>query len=340
MGLTYEQAGVNISQTDGVKNEIAGYIGTGDPRVLNGLGPFASLYDISFPEISEPVLVLKTEEPGSKQKLAVEYGYAESIGHDMINHLINDIAVMGARPLAVLDAVVCGEADAGVIKSMIKGISDACAANECSLVGGETSVQPGVVDKGTYILTSSVAGIIDKKNIIDGSAISDGDAVIALASNGLHSNGYSLLRLIMRDRPEIMNETINGETFIEAVMKPHAAYYKTLKKMFGFAAGFAHITGGGIGGNLSRIIPDGLCAEIDLSKIKTLPLFKLLRAYGNISEAEALRTFNCGVGMIIIARERDADAVVRIASEAHGCYTIGRVTVAGTEKIKFINALQ
>ena len=170
-GLSYSKAGVDIAYTDTIKSEMAKHLETADRRVLNGLGPFASLYDINFPEIREPVLVLKSEEPGSKQKLAMEYGYTESICHDMINHLVNDIVVMGARPLAVLDTIVCGKAEKDTISSLVKGISDACRLNECSLVGGETSVQPLVVDSGVYILTSSIAGIAERSRIIDGSAI-------------------------------------------------------------------------------------------------------------------------------------------------------------------------
>lgn len=147
-GLSYGKAGIDITYTDTIKKEMAKHLETTDRRVLNGLGPFASLYDINFPELKHPVLVLKSEEPGSKQKLAMEYGYTESICHDMINHLVNDIIVMGAKPLAVLDTIVCGNAEKDTIKSLVKGISEACKANECSLVGGETSIQPLVVESG------------------------------------------------------------------------------------------------------------------------------------------------------------------------------------------------
>ena len=167
-GLSYSRAGVDIAYTDAMKREMAGVLERGDRRVLNGLGAFASLYDIDFPDIKHPVLVLKSEEPGSKQKLAVEYGYTESICHDMINHLVNDIIVMGAKPLAVLDTIVCGNAEKDTIHALVKGISDACRENECSLVGGETSIQPQVVNAGTYVLTASIAGIVEKERIIDG----------------------------------------------------------------------------------------------------------------------------------------------------------------------------
>lgn len=163
-GLSYSKAGIDITYTDTIKQEMAKHLETTDRRVLNGLGPFASLYDLHFPEIKKPVLVLKSEEPGSKQKLAMEYGFTESICHDMINHLVNDIAVMGARPLAVLDTIVCGNAEKDTIKTLVKGISQACRDNECSLVGGETSIQPLVIDAGVYVLTSSIAGTAGKRS--------------------------------------------------------------------------------------------------------------------------------------------------------------------------------
>lgn len=336
--FSYSKAGVDISYTDAMKKEMAVYLKNDDKRVLNGLGPFASLYDIQFPEISDPVLVLKSEEPGSKQKLAMEYGYSESVCHDMINHLVNDIAVMGARPLAVLDTIVCGNAEKETIKSFVKGISEACRQNECALVGGETSIQPLVVDKGIYILTSSIAGIISKERIIDGSAIQEGDAVLAVASNGLHTNGYSLVRMLMDRMPQIKLDKVGGETFIEQIMKPHTPYYKAVKHIFGcgYVHGMAHITGGGIEGNLCRIIPDGLCAEIDLSKIKQLPVFSYIHKIGNVDEQEMLSTFNCGVGLNIVAAEEYKKQIIQKISEYYDCYEIGTVC-RGSRKVVFHN---
>jgi len=335
-GLSYSKAGVNIAYTDAIKKEMAQHLESGDKRVLNGLGPFASLYDIRFPSIKEPVLVLKSEEPGSKQKLAMEYGYTESICHDMINHLVNDIVVMGAKPLAVLDTIVCGNAEKETIKTLVKGISDACRANECSLVGGETSIQPSVVDSGVYVLTSSIAGIVEKSRVIDGSKIQTGDVVLAIASNGLHTNGYSLVRLLMDKMPQIKLDKIDGMTFIEQIMKPHTPYYKSIKDLLelNILHGMAHITGGGIEGNLNRVIPDGLGAVIDLSKLRVQNIFKYIRNAGNIGDAEMLRTFNCGVGFILVVSERDADFVKACVSKMYDCYEIGRIE-SRPDKIAF-----
>ena len=333
-GFTYRQAGVDVHATDAIKRELARYVASGDPRVLNGLGPFASLYDFRFDDIPDPVLVLKAEEPGSKQKLAMEYGYMESVCHDMVNHLVNDVIVMGARPLAVLDTIVCGQAEPDTIRSIVKGVSEACRANGCALVGGETSVQPDVVGRGVYILTASAAGVVSRAKIIDGSAISESDVVLAIASNGLHTNGYSLVRLLMKEMPGLVRETVNGESFIEAVMKPHTAYRTAVEVLLagGSVHGLAHITGGGIEGNLCRVVPEGLSAVIDLAKIRTLSIFELLRARGGVRDEEMLRTFNCGVGLIAVVPREYAEAAQDRVGRFHECYAIGEIRRGG-EKV-------
>ena len=338
--LSYSKAGVDIAYTDTIKKEMAKHLETRDKMVLNGLGPFASLYDISFPEIKNPVLVLKSEEPGSKQKLAMEYGYTDSICHDMIYHMVNDIAVMGAKPLAVLDTIVCGNAEKDTISALVKGVSDACRENECSLVGGETSVQPAVVEKGLYVLTSSIAGIVERDRIIDGSSIEEWDIVLALASNGLHTNGYSLVRMLMDRMPEIKLEKVDGMTFTEQIMKPHTPYYKALKGIMekNCVHGMAHITGGGIEGNLCRVIPDGLSAVIELDKIRTLPVFRFIRQCGNISDKEMLSTFNCGVGFILVVHREAAAQTAAYLSRYYDCYEIGRIR-ANEQKIVMENKL-
>lgn len=336
--LSYSKAGVDISYTDAMKREMAVYLQSKDSRVMNEMGAFASLYDMDFPDVSNPVLVLKSEEPGSKQKLAMEYGYSESICHDMINHLVNDIAVMGARPLAVLDTIVCGSAEKETIKSFVKGISEACRNNECTLVGGETSIQSQVVEKGVYILTSSIAGIVDKNNVIDGSAICSGDIVLGVASNGLHTNGYSLVRLLMDKMPQMKLDKIENETFIEQIMKPHTPYYRAIKHIFSLSGvhGMAHITGGGIKGNLSRILHGSVDAEIDLSLIKSLPIFDYIQRMGRIEEEEMLATFNCGVGLVIVVSKDCKEDVVRIVQDYHDCYEIGEV-IGGSGRIIYKN---
>lgn len=332
--LSYSKAGVDISYTDAIKQEMAQYLQTENPRVMNGLGAFASLYDIDFPKLEHSLLVLKSEEPGSKQKLAMEYGYTESICHDMINHLVNDIVVMGAVPLAVLDTIICGKAEKQIMKSLVKGISEACQENDCVLVGGETSIQPMVVDAGTYVLTASIAGIVDQKKVIDGSKIREGDVVLAITSNGLHTNGYSLVRMMMERYPQMKLDRVDGLTFMEQIMKPHTPYYKAIQGLFGQEGlhGMAHITGGGIEGNLCRIIPNGLSARIELSKLRILSIFKYIRQCGNISDAEMMHTFNMGVGFQLVVAPEYKESVIKHISKFYDCYEIGQI-VAGEEKV-------
>lgn len=339
-GLSYRKAGVDIAYTDTIKREMSKHLGSNDQRILNGPGAFASLYDFHFPDMQHPVLVLKAEEPGSKQKLAVEYGYTASICYDMVHHLINDIAVMGARPLAVLDTIVCGNAEKDTIHTLVKNLSAACRENDCSLVGGETSIQPSVMNAGVYILTSCIAGVVEQAKVIDGSAITQGDVVLAAASNGLHTNGYSLIRLLMDKMPQIKLDRIDGLTFIEQVMKPHTSYYPCIKGLTRTAAihGMAHITGGGIGGNLCRVIPDGLSARIDLSKFNVLHIFKYIRSCGNISDEEMLQTFNCGAGLLLIVARKDQDMVTKHIRQFHDCYEIGEIQ-SGDSKVVFENRL-
>ena len=277
-----------------------------NPRLLNRIGAFASLFEASFPGIEHPVLVLKTEEPGTKQRLAVEHGSYASICYDMINHLINDTIVMGATPVAVQDAIICGKLEPDVVAEMVKALAAACQEQECTLTGGETSEQPGVLPAGTYVLTSSMVGVVDKAKIIDGSAIREGDSVLALASNGLHTNGYSLVRRLIEAQPDIVDRDVAGESFLDAVLTPHRCYYHAVRGLFDNPGlhGMAHITGGGVAENVNRILPDDLAAQVDLSALRFPPVFKVIRDAGQVSDADMLRTFNMGVGLAMVASPR------------------------------------
>ena len=346
--LSYKKAGVDIDAADAAKRSMATSMETGDPRVLNSLGPFASLFDARFPEYKEPVLVLKMEEPGSKQKLAFQHGRVHSICYDLVHHLINDVIVMGARPLAVLDCVVCGELGHGTVPAIVSSLADACTEQDCSLVGGETSEQPGVVPAGTYILTASAVGVVDRSQIIDGSRIIEGDVVLAVASNGLHTNGYSLVRALIEQQPRILNEDVAGEPFLEVLLRPHMCYYKSVRGTFGMPGlhGMAHITGGGIGGNLNRILPAGMDAAIDLGRIRIPPIFKHIRdalaglSSGHVDEADLLRTFNLGVGLTMVVAADAAPAVqAHLIAQGRDCYAIGEV-VKGEQKVSFHGKLR
>ena len=338
--LTYKDSGVDIAQTDAIKVGIGKMLNTENERVLGKIGDFAALYDIDF-GLREPVLVLKSEEPGSKQKLAFKYGLIESICYDMINHLVNDIIVMGAKPLAVLDTIVTASSDEYVINSLVKGMKNACSDNDCALVGGETSIQPGVVSGDVCVLTSTIAGIAEKSKIVDGSRSEAGDAVVAISSNGIHTNGYTLIRMLMDKFPSIIDEKIDGRTFTEIIMTPHRAYQKCIAEALSLGdkiTGMAHITGGGIAGNVCRILPEKLCAVIDLSKINVLPIFSLIKKYSGADDNEMLSTFNCGTGMIITCRQEDKEHLLRVFNRYYASYEIGEITYAN-EKVIFKNNL-
>lgn len=340
--LTYARTGINIDDTDAVKQNMAKSLTTNNTRVLNSHGAFASLYDFKFPEYEHPIMVMKTEEPGSKQMLAFQYGRMRSICFDMINHLINDIIVMGAKPLAVQDAIICGAVDKEMISEIVDSISEACKEQECVLTGGETSIQPGVLQKDSYILTSSIVGIVDKPKIIDGSAICNGDAIVAVASNGVHTNGYTLIRTIIDNHPEILNLMVGNESFLDAIMKPHLCYYKPLRDLFETDGlhGMAHITGGGIEGNLNRVIPERLDALVDLSRIDIPPLFQMIRNNGNVDERDMLRTFNMGVGMILVVDSKSVQSVMdHIVAFGLKSYVIGEI-IEGNKQVIFNNEIK
>ena len=303
--LSYKTSGVDIDKANATKSEMAKSLNSRNARVLNKVGAFATLFDGSFPEYKEPVLVFKTEEPGSKQKLALKHNSIETICYDLINHLVNDAIVMGAKPLSVQDCIVCAKMDKEVILKMVSAFSKACKENDCVLTGGETSEQPSVLAIGTYILTASIVGVVEKKKIIDGSKIKEGGVVLALASSGIHTNGFSLVQKIMEKSPEILKEKIGGKDFIKSILTPHFGYYNCLKGLFNNEelVGLAHITGGGIKENLNRVLPENLNANIDVSKIKVLPIFKALKKFGDLEDNDMMRTFNMGVGMTAVVKK-------------------------------------
>ena len=336
-GLSYRESGVDIDSANAAKQDMKRIMKTDDPRVLNTVGAFASLFEASFPGLREPVLVLKTEEPGTKQKLAVENKRYTSICYDMVNHLINDIAVMGATPLAVQDAIICGKLEPEVVTEMVRAMAQACRDQGCTLTGGETSEQPGVIPAGTYILTSSIVGVVDRLKVIDGSRIANGDTVLAVASNGLHTNGYSLARRLLVESPSIAGETVGGESFLEAILKPHTCYFGGLRDIFDLPElhGMAHITGGGIAENLDRVLPAGLDAAVDLSRIRIPPVFEMIRRAGSVPDSDMLRTFNMGVGLCIVADPSGLSPIQgRLQAKGFLCYPVGEI-VPGTRRVTF-----
>ena len=335
-----------MDTADAAKRDMARLLEPYDPRILNGVGPFATLIDATFPEYRHPVIVFKTEEPGTKQKLAVAHGSYRSLCFDLVNHLVNDIAVMGAVPVAVQDAIICGSLQHDAVTAMVAGLAEACREQECSLTGGETSEQPGVLEPGTYVLAASVVGVVERKAVIDGSRIAPGDTVLALASNGVHTNGYSLVRRLLRDDSALAGRRLGKSSVLDALLVPHRCYLPALRPCLDSANlhGLAHVTGGGMAANLRRVLPAGTAAEIDLSRIAVPEIFAVLRAAGSLDDAEMLRVFNVGAGMLAVVAP-GSEAEVRSAAGAAGvaCYPVGRIVAAGaaaTDRVAFCGSLR
>jgi phosphoribosylformylglycinamidine cyclo-ligase len=326
---------VDIDIANQTKLEMTDSLMSKDYRVMNKIGAFASLYNFDFPYYKNPVLVMKTEEPGSKQLLAFKYNRVESICYDMIGHLINDCIVMGARPLIVQDTIVCGKIDKEVINKIVSSISKCCQENDCSLTGGETTEQPGVLQAGNYVLTSSIVGIVEKENIIDGSKIKKDQIIIGVESSGLHTNGYTLIRKLLDENPDLKNKIINGRSFIDLIMEPHKCYYNSLKELFvkNIITGLAHITGGGIKENLNRILPEKLDAQIYLEKYQIFDLYKEIKKIGNISDDEMIRVFNMSIGLAIVAENNNAGIIINhLNKNKIKSYLIGEIK-EGSQKV-------
>jgi len=339
--LSYAKSGVDIDVTDAAKRKMAKSVDVGDRRVLNKLGAFASLLEGRFDGMEHPILVFKTDEPGSKQKLAFELGRPGSVAYDLVNHLINDVIVMGAEPLYMQDCIVCGKIDPNVVTELVAHMAAACREQGCALVGGETSVQPGVVTDGVYVLSASAIGVVDKDRIIDGSAIAEGDVVLGVASNGLHTNGYTLARTLLERDPDLKDRKVEDTSFLEVIMRPHKCYYTAARDLFGSPKlkGLAHITGGGIQGNLNRILPPSLDAAIDLPALRIPEVFRIIREVGQLPDEDMLRTFNMGVGLGVVCSP-DATEHVTAHFAEQGCpaYPIGEV-VTGTGQVRFRGSL-
>jgi phosphoribosylformylglycinamidine cyclo-ligase len=326
---------VDIDLANSTKAGLADVIDGKDSRVLNRVGAFASLFRLDVNRYSEPVLVLKTEEPGTKQILAFQHDRVESVCTDMINHLINDCVVMGAEPLAVQDLIVCGKLEKSLVTRIVKAVAAACQAQGCVLTGGETTEQPDVLPAASYILGSSIVGIVERSKVIDGSAIRVGDVVIAVGSSGPHTNGYTLIRDLLKQDPALAATRIGAHSFLDAVLEPHRCYYASIKDLFdGHVVGLAHITGGGIRENLDRILPKDVDARIDLGSYRLPPVFAAIRAAGQSTPELMLRTFNLGVGLAVVCRpDRAPEVLPHLSSAGEVAYVIGGI-VPGTGAVQ------
>ena len=340
--VTYADAGVDITAGDRAKQRIKMLARkTFNKQVLSEIGGFGGLFALDLEKYPEPVLVSSADGVGTKLKVAFELGIHHTVGADLVNHCVNDIAVQGATPLFFLDYLATGRVDNDVVETVVRGISEACRANGCALIGGETAQMPGFYADGEYDLAGTIVGCVNKPNIITGAAIEPGDCLLGLPSNGLHTNGYSLARKLFFEvakyGPDQYVNELKDKTG-GALMRTHRSYLAVIKKLTaaGIVRGLAHITGGGITENLPRILPRGLDAVIDLAGWQVPPLFTHLQQLGSVTQDEMFRTFNMGIGMIAVipAEEvKKAKAVLNRANERH--YIIGRIVTRGSRKVLY-----
>ena len=337
--ISYADSGVDIDAATRATNRIKELARTTfNQRTLSEIGSFGGMFDGAFPNMAQPVLVASADGVGTKLKIAFATGVHNTVGRDLVNHCVNDILVQGARPLFFLDYIATGKLSTEVVASVIEGITDGCRNNGCVLLGGETAEMPGFYQENEYDIAGFIVGVVDRKKIIDGKTIATGDVLLAMPSVGLHTNGYSLARKLFFDVAGYTPETQLPElqmTVGEALLQPHVSYLRSLDALLdsGKIKGLAHITGGGLTDNIPRILPEGTAVEIDKGSWPILPIYELMRAIGNVSEAEMYRTFNMGVGMVIVCAPQDRETIKsELESRGDCCYEIGQV-VAGNREV-------
>jgi len=341
----YKDAGVDIEKGDAFVQAIKSMVeSTFRPEVLTKIGGFAGCVSLNLERYKKPILVSSTDGVGTKLKIAFAMNRHDTVGIDLVGMCVNDIVVSGARPLFLLDYFATSQLDPEKSMKVVSGIVKGCIEAECSLIGGETAEMPGFYKKGEYDLAGFAVGIVEDSQVIDGSGVTVGDKLIGVASSGLHSNGYSLVRRLLLDQLKMdLEERVEeiGEVLGEELLRPTRIYVKAalnLTRDF-HIVGIAHITGGGITGNLPRIIPKGCKAIVQKGTWEIPPIFSFLKERGNISEEEMLRTFNNGVGMILIVRSKEVDDILaRLRSLGEKAFLIGEVgrTDREQEKIEFV----
>jgi phosphoribosylformylglycinamidine cyclo-ligase len=328
--IRYKDAGVNIDEADLAVSHVKKMArATFTKGVLTDIGSFGAGFQLSG--FKQPVLVSSADGVGTKIKVAFLTGRHNTVGEDLVNHCVNDIMVQGARPLFFLDYFAVGKLDASVAAQVISGIARGCGNNGCALIGGETAEMPGLYTPGEYDLAGFIVGAVEKKKLINGSGIQAGDALLGLPSNGLHTNGYSLARRLLFDTAGYSPKTFVPEldcTLADELLKVHKSYAKPISALHaaGLLEGAAHITGGGITGNTPRILPSGLGVEVDTAAWPILPIFEVLRRIGNIPLDDYRRTFNLGIGMILVISQKNLAKAERMLKRLQEPYfTIGSV---------------
>jgi phosphoribosylformylglycinamidine cyclo-ligase len=330
--ISYSDAGVSIdaaNQTTAKIKELAKR--TFNNRVLSEIGSFGGMFSAVFPEMKEPILVASADGVGTKLKVAFLANVHNTVGQDLVNHCVNDILVQGARPLFFLDYFATGKLEPEVATDVIGGFAKACQENGCVLLGGETAEMPGIYSAGEYDLAGFIVGVVDKEKVIDGKGIEAGDAVLALPSSGLHTNGYSLARKLLFETGAYSISSVLPDlhsTLDDILLEPHKSYLRPLEGLLnsGVVKGLAHITGGGLLENIPRVLPANVSVEIRRGTWHELPIFEIMQKLGNVADPEMFRTFNMGVGMVIICSEKEKEQIKsHLESKGEVCNEIGRI---------------
>jgi phosphoribosylformylglycinamidine cyclo-ligase len=335
--LDYAAAGVDIDRSDDVKQRIRAIVeSTFTAGARGAFGGFGGMFRIPA-GFQRPVLVSSADGVGTKLRVAIEANRHDTVGHDLVNHCVNDILVQGAVPLFFLDYFAAGTLDPAVVEDVVRGVAAGCRENGCSLVGGETAEMPGIYTPPDYDLAGFIVGCVEEDAILGADRVENGDVIVGLASNGLHTNGYSLARRVVAERMRLaMSDPFPGEdaSVADVLLRTHRSYLPLLRPILGQLHGMAHITGGGLPGNVNRVLPDTLDAELDATSWAVPNLFLQLERSGQVPRAEMYRTFNMGVGMVVITDEAGAAAVLASASSANvDAWRLGR-TVRGTGRVR------
>lgn len=344
--MDYRQAGVDIDAGNEVVRRIRTLArGTFTPGVLSEIGSFGGLFRLDAAGIDDPVLVASADGVGTKLRVAFMTGEHRTIGRDLVNHCVNDILVQGAEPLFFLDYLATGRLDPDVAVQIVEGLSAACRENGCALLGGETAEMPGFYADGEYDVAGFIVGLVARNRVITGREIAAGDVLIGVPSSGLHTNGYSLARRIAFESAGLRHDSHVAElgtTVGEALLVPHRSYLPLIRPLLrrgvGVIKGMAHITGGGITDNLPRALPEGVHAEIDRGTWEVPQIFRWLQKTGGVPDADMLRTFNMGIGLIVVVDESESAAVLDALAEGgeRGARRIGRIA-AGGEGVRYVS---
>lgn len=334
--ISYADAGVSIDNANIAVEKIRNFArSTFNERTLTEIGSFGGMFAGAFPQMAEPILVASADGVGTKLKIAFDTGIHNTIGQDLVNHCVNDILVQGARPLFFLDYFATGRLSPDVTASVVEGIAIACRENGSVLLGGETAEMPGFYKDGEYDLAGFIVGVVDKSKVIDGKSIASGDIVLGIPSNGLQTNGYSLARKLFFEIGGFAVDTFIdelGQTAGDALLAKHTSFLRPLENLLdsGKIKGLAHITGGGFLENIPRILPANVDVEINRGSWNELPVFGLLQKLGNVKDSEMFRTFNMGIGMIVVCAAGEKDFLLANIKDA---VEIGRVVDGNREVV-------